>query len=107
MWGQPGGDRLGPVPARLIHIQNVYRGRGPEISLSDREWHDAAVPELSEWSLGPRSISRRGHLPFLPSVVPLEIQRVENLVEVVIGDEVLSGVVSTALSPSESMTMAA
>jgi hypothetical protein len=107
MWGSLGETDWDLVPARLIHIQNVYRGMGPEIALSDREWHNAAEAELSEWSLGHPIYFPPGHLPFLPSVVPLEIQQVESIVEVVIGNEVLTGVVSTILAPSKSRVIAA
>lgn len=107
MWGSRGEIDWDLVPARLIHIQNVYRGIGPEIALSDREWHDAAEACLSEWSLGHPIYFPPGHLPFLPSVVPLEIQQLESIVEVVIDNELLTGVVSTAFAPSNSMAIAA
>ena len=94
MWGRRGETDWDLCAANLIHIQNVYHCSGPEIALCDRQWHNASEAELSEWSLGHPIYFPPGHLPFLPCVLPLEIRQVKSIVEVVIGEQVLTGAVT-------------
>ncbi len=107
MWGIRRETDWDLSAAHLIHIQNVYRGSGPEIALCDRQWHNAAQAELSEWSLGHPIDFPPGHLPFVPIVVPLEIQHVDSIVEVAIDGEILTGAVSAEFALSRAGASAA
>jgi hypothetical protein len=97
MWGSRSETDWDPAHAGLIHIQNIYRGSGPEYCVADREWHDVAQAELCEWAVGHPIYFPASHISSRPVDLPLEIHEVQSLVEVVIGDEVLTGRVSTAL----------
>jgi hypothetical protein len=106
MWGSLGEIDWDLTPASLIRIQSVYRGAGPEIATREREWHNTAEAELSEWSAGHPISLPAGSLPSQGTALE-DVQRVDSIVTIVIGDEALTGVVSAAWTLREHSVSAA
>jgi hypothetical protein len=100
IWGSPRVD-WEEEPATLIRIHNVYSGLGPAIATREREWLHASRVELKAWSAGRPIRLVADSITADTGTVVLDIYKVEGTVTVVIGHEILTGVVSASSAVTE------
>lgn len=84
------------TPAQLICIRNVYGGAGPSVATREHKWRNAAEAELKEWSVGGPICLPSNSTASSEGAVVLDINNVQSTVTVVIGNETLSGMVSSS-----------
>jgi hypothetical protein len=99
MWGSMSETDWDPAPAQFIHINNLYRGAGPEVGVREEEWHNAALADLSQRGVGDELFLPAGQLPRDWLAGSLNICEVESIVTVIIEGETLTGVVSASSAP--------
>ncbi len=85
------------TPAQLIRIRNVYSGPGASIATREHEWRNATEAELKEWSMGGPICLPPDTTASSEGAAVLDINNVQSTVTVVIGDETLSGMVSSSV----------
>jgi len=84
------------TPAELIRIHNVYAGNGPAVATRDHEWRHATEAELKEWSIGGPIFFHAGTPASQEGAEGLDIHDLQGTVTVVIGNETLTGTVSSS-----------
>lgn len=92
IWGGPQID-WEEEPAELIRIRNVYRGAGPGTVTREQEWRNESRAELKEWAAGGSIGLPADSASSAERAALFDIDGVESTVEVVIGQETLTGVV--------------
>lgn len=94
IWGA-GVTEWEATPAQLIRIRNVYRGAGRSVATREHEWRNATEAELKEWSMGGPICLPPDLTVSSEGAAVLDINNVQSTVTVVIGNETLSGTVSS------------
>ncbi len=85
------------TPAQLIRICNVYSGTGPFVATREHEWRNATEAELKEWSTGAPICLPPDTTASSEGAAVLDINNVQSIVTVVIGNETVSGTVSSSV----------